>query len=188
MVYLLIMNTRKTLLISLFTGLIIIGTFIKVPLPPVPISLQTFFVILAGMLGGLQIGLFSTIIYILLGTIGLPIFTSGGGLAALIGPTGGYLIGMIPAVIIIGLLSDRIKNNKIAHIIICAIGGIIASLVIYLIGVPWLKSSLDMSLSKALKVGMYPFIIGDSIKLIVALIITFSFKEKFDLLINKKID
>jgi biotin transport system substrate-specific component len=184
------MNTRKTLLIALFTGLIIVGTFIKVPLPPVPISLQTFFVLLAGMIGGLQIGLFATVIYLLLGTIGLPVFTSGGGLAALIGPTGGYLIGMLLAVIIVGIFSDRIKaeENKKAQIALCAVGGLLGSLIIYVIGVPWLKNAFDMSWSKAITAGMYPFLIGDIIKLIVALIITYSFKEKFDLLLSKEIE
>lgn len=184
------MNTRKTLLIALFTGLIIVGTFIKVPIPPVPITLQSFFIILAGMIGGLQIGLFATVIYLLLGIIGLPVFTSGGGIAALIGPTGGYLFGMLLAVIIVGIFSDRIKaeDNKKGHIILCTIGGIIASLIIYAIGIPWLKNAFDMTWSKTLTAGMYPFLIGDLIKLIVALIITFNFKEKFDLLLAKEIE
>jgi biotin transport system substrate-specific component len=184
------MNTRKTLLIALFTGLIIVGTFIKVPLPPVPISLQSFFVILAGMIGGLQIGLFATVIYLLLGMIGLPVFSTGGGLAALIAPTGGYLFGMLLAVIVVGIFSDRIKAgaNKKGHIVLCAIGGILGTLVIYAVGLPWLKNALDMSWSKTLVAGMYPFLIGDMIKLIVALIITFNFKEKFDLLILKETD
>jgi len=184
------MNTRKTLLIALFTGLIIVGTFIKVPLPPVPISLQTFFVILAALIGGLQIGMFSIVIYLLLGIIGLPVFTSGGGIAALIGPTGGFLIGMLFAVVVAGIFSDRVKaaDNRKKHIIFCLIGGIIATIVIYAIGVPWLKSSLDMSWTQALAAGMYPFLIGDIIKLIVALIITYNFKERFDLLLTKEID
>ena len=184
------MNTRKTLLIALFTGLIIVGTFIKVPLPPVPISLQTFFVILAALLGGLQVGVFSTVIYLLLGMIGLPVFTTGGGIAALIGPTGGFLIGMLAAAIIAGIFSDRVKaeDSKKKHIIYCLIGGIIATLVIYAIGVPWLKISLNMSWNKAIAAGMYPFLIGDTIKLVIALIITYSFKERFDLLIAKEID
>jgi biotin transport system substrate-specific component len=190
MIYTLIMNTRKTLLIALFTGLIIVGTFIKVPLPPVPISLQTFFVILAGMIGGLQIGLFATVIYLLLGIIGLPVFSSGGGLAALIGPTGGYLVGMLLAVIVVGIFSDRIKaeDNKKKQILLCTIGGILGTLVIYAIGLPWLKSSLDWTWGKTLVGGMYPFLIGDFIKLIVALIITFNFKERFDLLISTEIE
>lgn len=184
------MKTRKTLLISLFTGLIIVGTFIKVPLPPVPISLQTFFVILAGMIGGLQIGLFSTVIYLLLGAIGLPVFTSGGGIAALIAPTGGYLLGMIPAVIIVGLFSDRVKieNNKLAYITLCTVGGILATIVIYAVGVPWLKSSLDLSIEKAITVGMFPFLIGDSIKIVIALIISIKFKKRFNYLINSELD
>ncbi|MBK5200033.1 MAG: biotin transporter BioY [Spirochaetaceae bacterium] len=184
------MNTRKTLLIALFTGLIIVGTFLKIPLPPVPITLQTFFVILAGLLGGMTFGFLSTLLYLLLGLIGLPVFTSGGGLSALIGPTSGYLISMLFASAIAGFLSDRVKqeDNRVKHIVFCAIGGLIATLFIYGCGVTWLKISLSMDWTTALKVGVYPFIIGGIIKLSVALIITYSFKERFDTLIKKEIE
>lgn len=184
------MNTRKTLLIALFTGLIIVGTFIRIPLPPVPISLQTFFVILSGLLGGMTFGVLSTFLYLLLGLIGLPVFTSGGGLSALIGPTGGYLIGMLFSAAIAGFFSDRVKteDNKVKHIIFCAIGGLLATLFTYLFGVIWLKASLNMDWAKAISVGVYPFIIGGIIKLSVALIITYRFKERFDTLIKKEIE
>lgn len=190
MLYTTVMNTRKTLLIALFTGLIIVGTFIKIPLPPVPITLQSFFVILAGLLGGMSFGFIATFLYILLGLIGLPVFTSGGGLAALIGPTGGYLFSMVIASAIAGFFSERVKSedDKIKHIIFCAIGGLLASLFIFTFGVTWLKFSLNMDWNKALNVGVYPFIIGDIIKLVVTLIITYNFKVRFDLLINKEVD
>lgn len=182
------MNTRKTLLIALFAGLIIVGTFIKVPLPPVPITLQTFFVILAALLGGIQIGFTSVCIYLILGIIGLPVFTSGGGLAALIGPTGGYLLAMIPVSLIAGIFSNigYKSQNKKKLLIYTIIGGLIASLTFYLIGIPWLMISLSLEFEKAIKVGMLPFLIGDSIKLIVAVIITYKFSDRVRDLITKE--
>jgi biotin transport system substrate-specific component len=184
------MNTRKTLLIALFTGLIIVGTFLKIPLPPVPITLQTFFVILAGLLGGMSFGFMATLLYLLLGLIGLPVFTSGGGLSALIGPTSGYLISMLFASAIAGFFSDRAKaeDNRIKHLILCAIGGFLALVFIYSCGVSWLKISLSLDWSKALSIGLYPFIVGAIVKLGVALIITYNFKERFDTLIQKELE
>lgn len=181
------MNTRKTLITALFTGLIIIGTFIKVPLPPVPITLQTFFVILAALLGGMQIGVTSVVVYIILGAIGLPVFTSGGGLAALIGPTGGYIFAMIIVAIVTGLVATGARKieDKRKSLIFYIIAALLGSLLFYLIGVPWLKISLGITLSKAIQVGMLPFLIGDLIKLIVAVIITYKFSDRVNDLINK---
>ncbi len=181
------MNTRKTLITALFTGLIIVGTFIKVPMPPVPITLQTLFVILAALLGGFNIGFFSFVVYLILGTIGLPIFSSGGGIGALIGPTGGYLFGMLLATIIAGLISDMGKNKeyKLPYFII---GGLLATIAIYLIGIPWLKLATGMEMAKAIKVGVIPFLIGDVIKLIVAVLLTTKFYDRIQQLIKVEID
>ncbi len=177
------MNTRKTLITALFTGLIIVGTFIKVPLPPVPITLQSLFVILAALLGGFNIGFFSFIVYLILGTIGLPIFSSGGGIGALIGPTGGYLFGMLLATIVAGIISDLGKNkeHKLPYFII---GGLLATIAVYVIGIPWLKVSTGMELSKTIQVGIIPFLIGDAIKLIAAVLLTTKFYDRIQQLIK----
>ncbi|MDD4302028.1 MAG: biotin transporter BioY, partial [Sphaerochaeta sp.] len=91
------MQQKRLLLTSLFSALIIVGAYLRFPLPPVPITLQTLFVLLAGFLGGPAVGLGSTAIYLLLGAIGLPVFSSGGGLGILLGPTGAFLFGLLPA-------------------------------------------------------------------------------------------
>jgi len=179
------MNTRKTLITALFTGLIIVGTFIKVPLPPVPITLQTLFVILAALLGGFNVGVCSFFVYLILGTIGLPIFTSGGGLGALIGPTGGYLFGMLLSTIIAGIISDlgKEKDNKILYFLI---GGLLATIAIYAIGVPWLKLSTSMEWNKAFKFGLTPFIIGDTIKLVIVVLLSNKFYDRIQQLIKNE--
>ena len=178
------MNTRIPLITALFTGLIIVGTFIRIPLPPVPITLQTLFVILISLLGGLKIGFSSFSVYLLLGAIGLPIFSTGGGLGALIGPTGGYIFGMLLSTIVAGTFSNlsRYRDNKLLFFII---GGLLATFSIYLIGIPWLKISSNLEWSVALKVGVLPFIVGDIVKLIVAISLSLKFFDRIQQLLNE---
>ncbi|NLD86719.1 MAG: biotin transporter BioY [Clostridiales bacterium] len=86
---------RDIVLCSLFAALIIVGTFIKVPSPLVPFTLQTLFTNLAGLLLGRRRGMISVLIYILLGLVGLPVFTGGGGIGYVLQPTFGYIIGFL---------------------------------------------------------------------------------------------
>ena len=145
---------------SLFTALMVVGAYIKVPIGPVPIVLSNMFVILAGLVLGARWGLASVGLYLLLGFFGLPVFSSGGGPAYFLGPTGGYLMGYLPAAVITGVL-PRIGRPRPTKDIVALIG---ASAVIYAIGVPWLKIAAEMSWSAALSAGMVPFLIGDAIK------------------------
>ena len=171
------MNTRKIILIALFCSLTIVGAYIRFPLPPVPITLQTMFIIIAPLLAGTGIGVASTAIYLLLGAIGLPVFTAGGGLGVILGPTGGFIIALIPAAFIAGLAGNigNKTENKRTYTLACIFFGLLATLVIYLIGVPFLKYTRSLSWQTAIKVGMLPFLIGDAIKLIVAVNIARSF-------------
>ena len=88
---------RKITLTALFAAMISAGAFIRIPMAPVPITLTTLFTMLGSACLPPSLALSSIIVYIFIGAAGLPVFTSGGGLASLLGPTGGYLIGMIPA-------------------------------------------------------------------------------------------
>ncbi|MGH0052318.1 MAG: biotin transporter BioY [Sphaerochaetaceae bacterium] len=164
------MQQKRLLLTSLFSALIIVGAFLRFPLPPVPITLQTLFVLLAGFLGGPSIALGSTAIYLLLGAIGLPIFSSGGGLGLFLGPTGGFLFGMLPMAFLSGLASTY--PNKGEHprkyTLLCVLFGLGATVVLYLVGIPFLKYVANLSWKVALQVGMVPFILGDLLKIIIA--------------------
>ena len=164
------MHYKRLLLTSLFSALIIIGAYLRFPLPPVPITLQTLFVLLAGFLGGTRMALSSTAIYLLLGAVGLPVFSSGGGLGNLIGPTGGFLIALLPAACIAGIAGNfPAKAEKPrTYLALCLGFGLIATLVIYLVGVPFLKYNRSLSWGIAIQAGMLPFLIGDVIKLLVA--------------------
>lgn len=121
-----IFTTRDIVLIPMFTALIAIGAFIKIPLPTCPLTLQWFFVMCAGILLGSKKGALSTFLYVLLGLLGLPIFTGGGGFWYVMQPTFGYFIGFILCAFMIGLMVEK----KISIFAACAIGTVI----LYLIG------------------------------------------------------
>ena len=157
---------RLTAYASLLAALIAVGAYISIPIGPVPIVLQNFFVLLSGLLLGSRWGLISVSIYLIAGAVGLPVFAGGsGGIGRLIGPTGGYLVGFLPAVFVIGVISERKGNQMLLDLagMLCGTG------LIYLLGVTWLKIITGMPTPKALMVGMYPFLPGDALKIAVAI-------------------
>jgi len=163
------MNTstqlRMTVYASLLAALTAAGAYLSIPIGPVPIILQNMFVLLSGILLGSRWGLASVGVYILAGACGLPVFAGGlGGISRIAGPTGGYLLGYLPAVYVIGLITEKIKQNMVFDVIAMICGCII----IYVCGVTWLKVLTGMTLAKTLAVGMYPFLIGDALKIAAA--------------------
>lgn len=158
----------------IFTAL---GAFVRIPLPfsPVPITLQTLFVLLSGALLGNNLGLVTQLSYILLGISGLPIFTgAGSGLFYILGPTGGYLLGFVLA----ALFLDRfIKFGKddlfTVFSILC-----IADSILLACGVLWLKFLFGYSLAKALFIGFIPFIPGDLLKAFAAAVLYLNLKTR----------
>ncbi|HRX16703.1 MAG TPA: biotin transporter BioY [Spirochaetota bacterium] len=163
-------NIRKMTLSAVFTVLIIAGSYLVVPIGVVPIVLQNMFVLMAGVMLGPLWGAVSVCAFLVLGALGLPVFSGGrGGAAHILGPTGGYLVAYIPAVIICGVINLK-KSKKIILILFSMVS---ASLVIYLIGVTWLKLTTSISWDKAVFVGMLPFLLGDALKIAVAAFMTF---------------
>jgi biotin transport system substrate-specific component len=138
---------------------------IPLPLTPVPITGQTFGVLLVGAALGSKRGATSLASYLMMGIFGLPFFAGGAhGLDIVIGATGGYLIGFIIAAYVIGLLAERgLERNVRTSIIPFLVGTVI----IYVCGVAWLAVVLG-SFSKAIAAGLLPFLIGDMIKLLAA--------------------
>lgn len=151
-------------LTSLFTALVCAGTFIKIPFFPVAMTLQTLFVFLSGLLLPPLYAFLSILLYILLGLIGLPVFTSGGGVGALISPTGGFIFGFLCAAFIGSLLSKK-KHDSILYNFFVVM---VMEVIVYLIGLPWLKINLSTTWAKALSVGFVPFILGDAVKIAAA--------------------
>jgi len=148
-----------------------VGGLIAIPLPftPVPITLQTFFTFLAGAILGKYLGALSQLIYLLLGVVGLPVFAKGSsGIGVLLGPTGGYLIGFIPAAFLVGYLLERREKPSFGLIFLAMVVGVVA---IYLPGVGWLMWVARMNLVKALLLGVLPFMPGDAVKIVVGALI-----------------
>ena len=157
----------RIVITALFTALIAAGAFIKIPLGPVPVTLQTLFVLIAVCSLPLSLSVLSVLVYLVLGAIGLPVFTTGGGIAALLGPTGGYLLGILPAVIA-GSLIMKVRGSHIR--LAACIAAAVTDIIIYAVGIPWLSIKLDLPFAAALATGLFPFIIGDVIKYIVTVI------------------
>lgn len=159
---------RLIVLSSLMAGLMALGAYIHIPIGPVPIVLTNLFVFLAGLLLGSRWGATSAAIYLLIGAIGMPVFYGGkGGLAHIFGPTGGYLFGFVLSAWLMGFISERSRHSGPGGIAAVITG----ALVIYGLGVPWLKVVTQMPWDKALVVGMVPFLPGDAIKAGVAIIL-----------------
>ena len=159
---------RMTVFASLFAALMAAGAYLAIPIGPVPIVLQNMFVLLAGLLLGSRWGLASVAVYLLTGACGLPVFAGGlGGIGRIVGPTGGYLIGYLPAVFITGYISEK-TAKRMCYDILAMICG---TIVLYACGLAWLKILTGMTWSKIMMVGMYPFLIGDALKIAAAAVI-----------------
>jgi len=141
-----------------FIGLIALGSWISIPFFPVPLTLQTLFVLLAGV-AMKRHAVIPVSLYLLMGAAGLPVFHNGvAGIGILLGPTGGYLIGFIAAALIAGLAWEH--PSKIVR----AAGLITATFVIYAFGVAWLMVSTGIGFLPAIVAGVLPFIFGDLVK------------------------
>lgn len=157
---------RMTVYASLLAALTAVGAYVVIPIGPVPIVLQNFFVLLAGLLLGARWGAAAIGVYLLAGALGLPVFAGGtGGLGRLIGPTGGYLAGFLPAAAVVGLIAHLPWGRPVWRDILAMVCG---TLLIYAVGVTWLKVLSGMPLAKTLAVGMFPFLPGDALKIAVA--------------------
>jgi len=137
---------------------------ISLPFTPVPITGQTFAVLIVGAGLGSRRGAASLLLYILMGLIGLPFFAGGAsGLAYFLGPTGGYLAGFFAAACLVGLLAARGLDRRIPTALLAFLAG---EVVIYLFGVTWL--SVFLGIPHAITAGLLPFLPGDVIKLAAA--------------------
>jgi biotin transport system substrate-specific component len=143
---------------------------IPVPFSPVPITGQTFGILFLGTVLGSRLGVLSVIAYISEGLVGLPIFAGGAaGFLYLLGPTGGYLIGFIPAVYLVGYLAEKGWTNKFTTTFITMIIGTVN---IFVFGIIWL--AVTAGFETALKIGLYPYISGAAVKIIFVTVVVYS--------------
>lgn len=125
------LDTKTMILCSLFTALIAVGAFIRIPLPVTVFSLQFTFVLLSGMILGSRAGALSSLLYVVIGLIGFPVFTEGGGIGYMLKPTFGYLIAFIAASFIVGLTREKYGTKSVSKLIA---GCILAMIITYAIG------------------------------------------------------
>ena len=167
----------QLLAVLAFVVLITLGAFVRVPLPftPVPITLQTMFVLLSGALLGSNLGLITQVLYVVLGISGLSVFTgaSNSGLY-LAGPTGGYIFGFVIAALLVGrLLQGKRHTFFSVCVALCAGDAVILGC-----GVIWLKALFGLTFAKALLIGAFPFLIGDALKITIAAALTLRIKPR----------
>jgi len=140
---------------------------IFLPFSPVPVTGQTFAVLMIGALFGAGRGSLSVLLYITVGAAGLPVFATGVGFAALRGFTGGYLVGFVPAACIVGLLAEKGWDRRIGTTLLAMVFG---NMAIYAFGLLWLCCLMGVNKS-VLTVGLYPFIVGDLLKISLAAVL-----------------
>lgn len=156
-------------------ALIAVLAQVAIPLPftPVPITGQTLGVLLVAAAGGPALGVSTVVLYLALAVVGLPVLAPDENGSHSVGPstlglaaaTGGYLWGFVAASAVVGWLARRGWDRSWRS----AIGAmLLGSIVIYAIGVPWLVVAIDVPLQKGLELGLYPFVIGDTLKLFAA--------------------
>jgi biotin transport system substrate-specific component len=150
-------------------GFIALLAQISIPVPgsPVPVTGQTLAVLLIGTTYGARLGLLTFASYLLAGIAGAPIFahsatSANHGIARLTGATGGYLVGMLVASLLLGYLADRKADQKFKTSFPALLLG---DLIIFTFGLTWLHASLDMSWSATFKAGFTPFILGEALKI-----------------------
>jgi biotin transport system substrate-specific component len=164
------MGTRFRHIAMIVLGAVVVlaSAQIAIPVPgsPVPVTGQTFGVLLVGGALGFRRGLMSIGLYVLVGLIGLPFFAEGkGGISVILGASGGYLAGFLLAGSIVGRLAELGWDRRMAG----AIGAMaLGNIAIYLVGVPWLMAVAHLDLATGIAKGLTPFIVGDAIKLVLA--------------------
>jgi len=154
-------------LISLMAAVICVLSPLSVPLPftPVPISLASLAIYFVVMLLGMKKGTISTLIYLLIGLVGVPVFAGfSGGAAVIAGPTGGYLVGYIFLALIAGWFVDKFEGKIPMYFV----GMVLGTIVLYALGTAWLAHAAGMGFKAALFAGVIPYIPGDTAKMIIA--------------------
>lgn len=171
-----LISVRGMVFTAIMAALICISAPFTIPLPSaVPLSLATFAIYLTGTLLGRAKGTAAVAVYILLGLVGIPVFSGFmGGFAVIAGPTGGYIIGYLPCVFLTGLFADIFGGRVFAS----AIGMVLGTLVLYIIGTVWFVLFSGADVVTAFMGCVVPFLAGDAVKITAAVLISVPLKKK----------
>jgi biotin transport system substrate-specific component len=172
-----LINQRKFItnlvLTALFAALISAGSFIAIPLGPVPIVLQNFFALLAGLVLGPFLGAAAVGLFVVAGAVGLPVFANNTmGIARLLGPSGGYIFGYLLGAFAAGLIIGVPKQGEKLKFWRTGLAAVLGMYVVYIPGLIRLKFTLDLNWPQTFASGLYPFVIVDFIKSVIAVLIT----------------
>ena len=165
------LRVKQALLIVLGVAALTLAAKIRVPMWPVPVTMQTFAVLVIGAAYGMRLGLATLLAYLAVGAAGLAVFTGeGAGLAYMMGPTGGYLVGFAAAAGVMGWLAARGWDRTVAGM---AGALLIGNAVIYAFGLPWMAwlFAAERGMGWVLQWGMTNFLLGDALKLALAALV-----------------
>ena len=184
------MKLKDYILCAIFAAFIAVLAQVQIPLPftPIPISLAVLAVLVTGGLLGVKRSLISIVVYILLGIIGIPVFAGfQGGPNVLVGPTGGYIIGYIPLIIIVAAFTSYATNKAkergwpaYKKVILLVAGAVVGILFLYALGTTWFMISTGRTLVEALAMCVVPFIPGEIIKIVAFTLIMAALKKHID--------
>ena len=144
-------TTINLVMCAVFTALIAVGAYIRIPLPAVPMTLQVFFVVLASLLLGGRIGGASALSYMMIGLAGIPIFTEGGGFGYVFKPSFGYIIGFVIGAYVIGKIARKKKSPGYKRLLAASFAGLF---VIYFVGMTYVYLIKNMYLGE--QMGLWP--------------------------------
>jgi len=159
-------STSTMTVVALMAAVLCLLAPFSIPLGPVPISLATFGLYLAVLVLGGKNAMIVCLMYLLIGFVGLPVFSGfSGGPAKLLGPTGGYFFGYLLLTVVAGYFVDKFSGKRG----MCVLGLALGTVACYVVGTVWLAVQMELDFCNALIVGVVPFLAGDLIKIVMAL-------------------
>jgi len=180
-------KSTEIAMVSLFAALTAVGAFIRIPIPYVPLTLQTLMVMLAGLILGGRLAALSQLLYLAIGLLGLPIFAQGGGPGYVLQPSFGFLLGFIAGAYLIGRMVERVERLSFPRTLAALLLGQAA---IYILGIAYLHFNLNFiihkptSLSATIKIGLLVFIPGEILKAFTAALVVAPIRQRIMLLRN----
>lgn len=168
-------TSKKIVFTALFAALTAVCGFISIPVPgtPIPIVLQNMLVVLTGLMLGPVWGVAATVLFLAAGALGLPVFSGGtGGVARLIGPTGGFLYGYALATLAAGLIAQRPKYGARTPVLRLVLATVLGFVVMYIPGVLHFMRVMDKTFSQTMTLCVVPYIPGDIVKMVVAVLLS----------------
>ena len=158
-------STSTMAVVALMAAVLCVLAPFSIPVGPIPVSLATFGLYLAIIILGGKKATIVCLMYLLIGFVGLPVFSGfSGGPAKLLGPTGGYFFGYLLLTVIAGWFVDKFLGKRA----MCVLGLTLGTMACYMVGTAWLAVQMEMTFGAALMVGVVPFLIGDAVKIVMA--------------------